>query len=472
MEPITRKYLKDDDINIQRVERRLLELSHSIRESNRNNLTDINVICEEVFGRILNKLYNIELVSMSAEVSGNYVAVDLIDYNNRVAYQVTSQSKREKIKSTIDKFNRSELYKEIDELNFLVLDSREHNYREQKISLKSGSIFSFSKNILDFKKLVNEIENKDVEGFIVEVYDIINMAYDSGRLKYVSVVRETEELMKNASYESVETKSWIKGYGDIQLSAFIPLSYETELSCMLQFRQNDVSGALITFDQDTLLNDYFVSEEEFEAKHNVGRYENEEEMYMQIQNLRIRLNAHTAYHIYKLFEELKEEFFRAKIRIEDMLGATGLPGTGNSYLIKILDKIEWEEILFFARNHDWFLEDGELEWNIFQNSWCDNCLNLHPNAHESIKGTILAQLYVEKLEGNHNKLKLYWRPGFQDIGNSMENFDNIVKWKADYTKEWIETKLLGKAHNYYKEYNYNPPFWRRIFRFAKQNKRL
>ena len=64
---------------------------------------------------------------------------------------------------------------------------------------------------------------------------------------------------------------------------------------MLQIRQHNLSGVYITFDQEMLLEDYFVSETEFENKHHVGRYEDEEEICMQIQNMRINLNAHTAY---------------------------------------------------------------------------------------------------------------------------------------------------------------------------------
>ena len=77
---VTRESIKDSDINIKRVENRLFEIAESIKINNKNNLTDINVICEEIFGQILNKLYDINLVSMSAEVSGNFIAVDLVDY--------------------------------------------------------------------------------------------------------------------------------------------------------------------------------------------------------------------------------------------------------------------------------------------------------------------------------------------------------------------------------------------------------
>ena len=93
------------------------EIAEEIKINNKNNLTDINVICEEIFGQILNKLYDIKLVSMSAEVSGNYIAVDLVDYEKRIAYQVTSQNIRNKIDRTLEKFNSSGMYKDSDEIH-------------------------------------------------------------------------------------------------------------------------------------------------------------------------------------------------------------------------------------------------------------------------------------------------------------------------------------------------------------------
>ena len=474
MRKVTRKSIKDSDIDLTRVEKRLLEIAEAININNKNNLTDINVICEEIFGQILNKLYNINLVSVSAEVSGNFVAVDLVDYGNRIAYQVTSQNIRSKIDRTIEKFNDSGLYKEIDELHFLILSSDEHKYNgKETLCLKNGKIFSYTKNIMNFNKLICEIEEKnEIEsGFIADVYDCISMVYDSGRLKYFSIVKETESLMRTATYNLDETKSWIKGYGDIQLSAFIPLSYKGELSCMLQMRQHDLSGAFITFDQEMLLEDYFVSEKEFENKHHVGRYEDEEEICMQIQNVRINLNAHTAYHIYKLFEELKEEYFLAKRQIDNVLGVDGLSREGNKYLLMTIDITEWEEILFFARNHDWFQEGDEIEWNIFNNNCSRSSLILSPNVNGTVRGDILAKLSVTPNNLCNNKLDLYWEPGFKANVRCMDCFDNIVKWKADYTAEWINNKLLEQAHTYYEKCNGRQSFWKRIWNwlFVKSN---
>ncbi|MDO7204493.1 SMEK domain-containing protein [Paraclostridium bifermentans] len=54
------------------IKRRLHEVAQGIKENNKINLTDINVICEEIFGKILNEIFDINLVSMSAEVSGKF----------------------------------------------------------------------------------------------------------------------------------------------------------------------------------------------------------------------------------------------------------------------------------------------------------------------------------------------------------------------------------------------------------------
>lgn len=106
MREMTIEYIKDEDITIDSIKRRLYEVALGIKNNNKVNLTDINVICEEIFGKILNEIFDINLVSMSAEVSGNFIAVDLIDYDKKVAFQVTSRSDRKKIENTIAKFNK------------------------------------------------------------------------------------------------------------------------------------------------------------------------------------------------------------------------------------------------------------------------------------------------------------------------------------------------------------------------------
>lgn len=450
----TYKGLKDSDIDSKRLERRLEEIVESIVANNRSNLTDMNVICEEIFGEILNRLYGLNLHSLSADGLGNFVAIDLIDYEKRVAFQVTSQYSRNKINKTIEKFNKAKLYEDIDELYFLILSLDTHKYEEKnRIYLENGNEFSYTKNIINLSKLIEEIEKKNstTPGFIVQIYDCIGMIYDSGRLQKYDVLKETELLSTRMTNDVLNVRVWKKGYGDIILSAFIPLTYEEKLSCKLQIRQHNLSGLDLTFDENVLLADYLILEDEFEAKHNVGRTEEEEEMDMYIQNIYIRLNAHTVDHIYKAFAALKKEYFAAKKQIDGVLGTENFHRIGDKCFLMTIEQEEWKEVLFFANNHKCDREDGEIEWNIF-NCVYENGLILSPSDYGTIKGVVMAKIFSNPNKFENSKVDLYWSPGYAVNSGCMDGFDNIIKWKADFTAKWIQEKLLKEAHMYYEKY--------------------
>ncbi|MCU9809062.1 SMEK domain-containing protein [Paraclostridium sp. AKS46] len=456
MREFTIEYIKDKDITIDRIKRRLHEVAQGIKENNKINLTDINVICEEIFGKILNEIFDINLVSMSAEVSGNFIAVDLIDYDKKIAFQVTSRSDRKKIENTIEKFNKWNVSKQIESLNILILDDEEHRYNKpEKIKLANNKEFSFKDNIYNFKKITDLIieRNKKENEFIKKIYDDINMVFDSGRIKYFSIIKGTELLTSDCYHESYEIAMWNRGYGDIQLTAFIPLTYEKKISCLLQFRKHEISDAYITFNQEMLLQDYFIEEDEFKRKHNVDRYVDEEMLYMQIENIRFNINAHTGYHIFQLFCELKEQYFKSKKIIDKKLGAESIRKIDDKYCLMTISKQQWNEILFFAREHDYFNDNGE--WNIFNNNWNNYSLTLSPNVHGEIRGDILAEIRVERSRQSISMLDVFWEPGFKYGKPSMEGFDNVVKWKADYTLDWMKNKLLPEAHEFYKNSNDN-----------------
>lgn len=456
MRQVTIEYIKDEDITIDSIKRRLCEVALGIKKNNKINLTDINVICEEIFGKILNEIFDINLVSMSAEVSGNFIAVDLIDYDKKIAFQVTSRSDRKKIESTIEKFNKSDISKQVDRLNILILDDQEHTYNKpEKITLVNNEEFSFKDNIYNFKKIIDLIieRNKKENGFIIKIYDDINMVFDSGRIKYFSIIKDTELLTSDCYHESYETAMWKRGYGDIHLTAFIPLTYEKKISCLLQFRKHDISAADITLNQDMLLQDYFIEEDEFKRKHNVGRYVDEEMLYMQIENIRFNINAHTGYHIFQLFCELKDQYFKSKKLIDKNLGGESIRKIEDKYCLMTISKQQWNEILFFAREHDYLNDNGE--WNIFNNNWSNDSLTLSPNVHGEIRGDILAKIRVERSRENISMLDVFWEPGFKFGKPSMEGFDNVVKWKADYTLDWMKNKLLPEANEFYKNGNDN-----------------
>lgn len=182
----TNEFLTDGDITIERVANRLKLISEGIKNSNKLNLCDINVICEEIFGKILNTLYGYELVTIGVQGKPHYVAIDLVDKKNKVAYQVTSTVRRSKIEGTTEKFVKNKLYKDIDELYILILNDDPHKYRNDnnEIDIKTTKKFTIKNNVINFEKLITEIETKSKNNpkLLTKIYGYVNMVFETGRL--------------------------------------------------------------------------------------------------------------------------------------------------------------------------------------------------------------------------------------------------------------------------------------------------
>ena len=267
----TNEFLTDGDITIERVANRLKLISEGIKNSNKLNLCDINVICEEIFGKILNTLYGYELVTIGVQGKPHYVAIDLVDKKNKVAYQVTSTVRRSKIEGTTEKFVKNKLYKDIDELYILILNDDPHKYRNDnnEIDIKTTKKFTIKNNVINFEKLITEIETKSKNNpkLLTKIYGYVNMVFETGRLSWESIISKTNELSQENIYNTKEYYTWKKGFGDVSLFAFIPKSYKEKLSCVVEFRKYNIEGAIISIDQEKLLKDYFVTKEVFQNKH-------------------------------------------------------------------------------------------------------------------------------------------------------------------------------------------------------------
>ena len=255
----TNEFLTDGDITIERVANRLKLISEGIKNSNKLNLCDINVICEEIFGKILNTLYGYELVTIGVQGKPHYVAIDLVDKKNKVAYQVTSTVRRSKIEGTTEKFVKNKLYKDIDELYILILNDDPHKYRNDnnEIDIKTTKKFTIKNNVINFEKLITEIETKSKNNpkLLTKIYGYVNMVFETGRLSWESIISKTNELSQENIYNTKEYYTWKKGFGDVSLFAFIPKSYKEKLSCVVEFRKYNIEGAIISIDQEKLLKD-------------------------------------------------------------------------------------------------------------------------------------------------------------------------------------------------------------------------
>ena len=82
------------------------ELTSRIKLSNKLNLTDINIYCENDLIKILNNIYKWQLYNANKQ-NKNAKAIDLLDDNNRIAIQITSDTSTKKIKDSLTKFKET-----------------------------------------------------------------------------------------------------------------------------------------------------------------------------------------------------------------------------------------------------------------------------------------------------------------------------------------------------------------------------
>lgn len=162
-------------------------LKSRISLSSELRLTDLALFSEDLMCGLLNLLYGWELVNFNHLQSG-YPGIDLGDEKNRVAVQVTSASKREKIEETISKFLKFRYAEKYDRLIILVLGDRKKFQKE----VDTGGVFTFSikDDVIDIGRILRDIRNCDDET-LKNIYDYIEYQF-------------IERNKKEQSFSSVE----------------------------------------------------------------------------------------------------------------------------------------------------------------------------------------------------------------------------------------------------------------------------
>lgn len=159
-------------------------LSREVSILNAVNLYDINIIAEDFFPGLLNLIYGYKLKNAN-HLEKNAPAIDLVDPENRIAVQVTSDNSSTKIKHTIEEFNKNQAYQLYDRLVVLILTQKK-NYSS---NFDTQGMFTFekTKDIWDVEKLMKDIRELQTE----KIKAISTYLSEKLRNKYYSV-RETQ----------------------------------------------------------------------------------------------------------------------------------------------------------------------------------------------------------------------------------------------------------------------------------------
>lgn len=162
----------------------------TIENLNKFNLYDINIYSEDFFCKLLNIIYKFDLKNLNIK-DKNIVSIDLGDIQRKICYQVTSTNSSTKIKNTIKKFEKYELYNDYNELFILLLT----NKKKYSTAFTTNNKYTFSKtNIIDIKDIISEIETKSIK----EIEIITNFIRENTQL--------FSKLNINPSLPKVENK--------------------------------------------------------------------------------------------------------------------------------------------------------------------------------------------------------------------------------------------------------------------------
>lgn len=125
------------------------------------NQYHINIHAESFLIPLLNEVFGISLENLNSTQKKNYPAIDLADFKNRVAFQITSTSSFVKLKHTLNTFFKYNLNKDFDVLYFYILTEKKEKYSDEKLDdiIPKDFVFSTNQHVLDAKEILKRIEN-------------------------------------------------------------------------------------------------------------------------------------------------------------------------------------------------------------------------------------------------------------------------------------------------------------------------
>ena len=137
----------------------ITRLERQVELATAQGRTDINLALEDAFIPILKATYNLpNLVNLNRKRK-NYPGIDLGDDHDRVAFQITSTTTLDKVKSTVQQFMDRAYYNSFDELYVLMLKPKQSSYSQAAIDGLLTDQFSFNcrKHIIDLGDLLREV---------------------------------------------------------------------------------------------------------------------------------------------------------------------------------------------------------------------------------------------------------------------------------------------------------------------------
>lgn len=163
------------EIKLIEIRNHLVDLERKIEYDTRAGHFNLNKLCEDLYSPILNIIYDYNLSNANTTIKRNYPAVDLVDFENSISIQVTSDKSGKKIKSTINTFIKNKEYEHFKKLKILIITKKQKNY--SNINTKKLFIFDSRTDIIDIEDLYSIISSLEIDKFN-KIYELIKKELD------------------------------------------------------------------------------------------------------------------------------------------------------------------------------------------------------------------------------------------------------------------------------------------------------
>lgn len=118
---------------------------------NAQGLTDINIKLESFITKLLDPIWDCNLVNLNTYFDPNHPGIDIGDKDKRLWCQVTSTDSRDKVNNTIEKFEAEHTDLNFDELYVFMFKDRRPNFRKP-FTTNGKYKFSPKKNIISISE--------------------------------------------------------------------------------------------------------------------------------------------------------------------------------------------------------------------------------------------------------------------------------------------------------------------------------
>lgn len=132
-----------------------------IKSNNKLGMTDINIVSEYFSRNLLNVVYG---YSLNTVKNVNCKSIDLEDYDNRVAFQITSQKRKAKIQKTLDGLQSDYITSHFDEIFIFILGNKQKTYKG--LIVPENFKFDSKNQIIDFDDVIMRLRSSPLKRLI------------------------------------------------------------------------------------------------------------------------------------------------------------------------------------------------------------------------------------------------------------------------------------------------------------------